>query len=187
MPRRRQLKSGRYRLRVPRLTNGLYRTITSTRYKQRERPTRQMSRHRIRPSRFRRKGLQWLVRTRAVTRARRRTYRRSSRLLTGRLVSNVPTSRNRIATSSTRQGDGSLRDSPSGELFRYWFEVHVLRCLRTNTRSSFRSLRLRLSFCSGGIKRDSSTDKHLERRRVDLLALMDVDRAPCVSVEARVE
>src|SRR5471030_1790265 len=142
----------------------------STRYKQRKRPTRQMSRHRTRPSRFRPKGLQWRVRTRAVTRARRRTYRLSSRLLTGRLASNVPTSRNRIATSSTRPGDGSLRDSPLEESFRYWFEVPVLRRPRFNTRSSFRSLRLRLGFYTGGIKRDSSTDKRLERRRVDLLA-----------------
>src|SRR5471030_216022 len=136
MSRRRQLRSGRYRLRVPRLTNGRYRTTTSTRLKQRKRRkqhkqqqrkrlNRQMPRHRIRPSRFRPKGLQWQVRMQAVTLVQRRTYRRSSCLLTGRLASNVPTSRRKIATSSTRLGDGSLRDSPLEESFRYWFNPTV--------------------------------------------------------------
>src|SRR5205823_12423899 len=42
-------------------------------------------------------------------------------------------------------------------------------------------------FSAGGIEGDCGTDECLERARVDLLALMDVNRAPYVPVEARVE
>jgi hypothetical protein len=128
MSGRRQLRSERFRLRVPRLTNGLYRTTTSTRRKQRKRhkqPSRRMPRRKIRPSQFRRKALQWLARMQVVTTVQRRTYRQSSRLRTGRSDSNVPISRNKITTSSTRLGDGSLRDSPLEELFRCWSDVPV--------------------------------------------------------------
>jgi len=127
MPCRRQLRSGRHRFRVPRL-NGLYRTTPSTRLKQRKRrkqPSRRMPRHRIRPSQFRPKAPQWLIRMHVVKTVQRRTYRRSNRLRTGRSASNVPTSRSKITTSSTRLGDGSLRDSPLEELFLCWFNVSM--------------------------------------------------------------
>src|SRR5258706_6953516 len=51
--------------------------------------------------------------------------------------------------------------------------------------SLLRSLWLCLS--AGCIEGDRGTDERLERARVDLLPLMDVNRAPCVPVEARVE
>src|SRR4029077_17949450 len=40
---------------------------------------------------------------------------------------------------------------------------------------------------AGCIEGDRGTDERLERARVDLLPPMDVNRAPCVPVEARVE
>src|SRR5262245_47916762 len=40
---------------------------------------------------------------------------------------------------------------------------------------------------AGCIEGDRGTDERLERASVDLLPLMDVNRAPCVPVEARVE
>jgi tetratricopeptide (TPR) repeat protein len=42
-------------------------------------------------------------------------------------------------------------------------------------------------FASGCIEGDCGTDERLECARVDLLALMDVDRAPCIPLQARVE
>src|SRR5580765_7529176 len=53
------------------------------------------------------------------------------------------------------------------------------------SRSSLRSPWPCLS--AGCIEGDRGTDERLERARVDLLPLMDVNRAPCVPVEARVE
>src|SRR5215471_4864407 len=41
--------------------------------------------------------------------------------------------------------------------------------------------------CAGCIEGGRGTDERLECARVDLLPLMDVNRAPCVPVEARVE
>src|SRR5439155_19447632 len=65
----------------------------------------------------------------------------------------------------------------------------ALECLRWWRRRKgtvlLRSLRLRLS--AGRIEGDRGTDERLERARVDLLPLMDVDCAPCVPLEARVE
>src|SRR5215475_1273077 len=43
------------------------------------------------------------------------------------------------------------------------------------------------SLSAGRIEGDRGTNERLERARVDLLPLMDVNRAPCVPVEARVE
>src|SRR5215475_7386745 len=43
------------------------------------------------------------------------------------------------------------------------------------------------SLSAGRIEGDRGTDERLERARIDLLPLMDVNRAPCVPVEARVE
>src|SRR5205814_7111607 len=40
---------------------------------------------------------------------------------------------------------------------------------------------------AGRTEGDRGTDERLERARVDLLPFMDVDRAPCVPLEARVE
>src|SRR5436190_5635576 len=45
----------------------------------------------------------------------------------------------------------------------------------------------RLCFPTGAVERDGGADERLERVRVDLLALADVDRAPRVPLEARVE
>src|SRR5262245_40950744 len=56
---------------------------------------------------------------------------------------------------------------------------------RSESRSLLRSPWPCLS--AGCIEGDRGTDERLERARFDLLPLMDVNRAPCVPVEARVE
>src|SRR5919201_1625988 len=62
------------------------------------------------------------------------------------------------------------------------------RCLTSSGAESRSLLRSPWPCLSAGcIEGDRGTDERLERAHVDLLPLMDVNRAPCVPVEARVE
>src|SRR5438105_14533311 len=62
------------------------------------------------------------------------------------------------------------------------------RCLTSSGAESRNLLRSPwLPLCAGCIEGDGGTDERLERDGVDLLPLMDVNRAPYVPVEARVE
>src|SRR4051794_395145 len=62
------------------------------------------------------------------------------------------------------------------------------RCLTSSGAESRSLLRSPWPCLSDGcIEGDRGTDERLERARVDLLPLTDVNRAPCVPVEARVE
>src|SRR5947207_2663699 len=78
---------------------------------------------------------------------------------------------------------------------------HHVRCHATGvtggTRRTGRGARERLAHCllrspwpclsAGRVEGDRGTDERLERARVDRLSFMDVDCAPCVPLEARVE
>src|SRR5438270_5933888 len=60
-----------------------------------------------------------------------------------------------------------------------------MACVQSPAPGLLRSPWLCLS--AGCVEGDGRTDERLERARVDLLPLMDVDRAPCVPLEAGVE